>query len=276
MTQECMFGPETVTWKVNREGALFAGGPAALILQVSHPLVAAAVVRHSDYDVDPWGRLYRTLDTALKIGFGDPATSSAAAERLYRVHDRVRGSTPDGARYDALQADLLMWVWTTLLQTALDVYQRYVGQLTPEEMERYYQEQPRFLLACGGEEGSWPEDYAAFRDYYQGMIEDVLHPTEDTRRIVDSVLRPDLPLPLRPLGSPLRLLAVGLLPPLLRERLGLAWSPGRERLLRASAATSRGLMRVLPGAVRHFPADYAARSDSRMPRLLRRQVAARA
>jgi len=57
-----VFGPGTVTWRVNREGVLLVGGGAALILQVAHPLVAAGVAEHSNYRADPWGRLYRTLD----------------------------------------------------------------------------------------------------------------------------------------------------------------------------------------------------------------------
>ena len=34
-----LFGPESVTWRVNREGVLLLGGGAAIIMQVAHPLV---------------------------------------------------------------------------------------------------------------------------------------------------------------------------------------------------------------------------------------------
>jgi uncharacterized protein (DUF2236 family) len=50
-----LFGPGTVTWRVNREGVLLVGGGATLILQVAHPLVAAGVADHSKYREDPWG-----------------------------------------------------------------------------------------------------------------------------------------------------------------------------------------------------------------------------
>src|SRR5947209_8276988 len=59
MSDEGLFGPGTLTWRVNREGVLLLGGGAALILQLAHPLVAAGVAQHSNYRADPWGRYYQ-------------------------------------------------------------------------------------------------------------------------------------------------------------------------------------------------------------------------
>src|SRR2546421_676466 len=95
-----LFGPDTVTWRVNREAVLLAGGGRALLLQVAHPLVAAGVVEHSRYEADPWGRLYRTLDLTTKIFFGDAAMSGEASRRLRARHAVVRGVAPDGRRYE--------------------------------------------------------------------------------------------------------------------------------------------------------------------------------
>src|SRR3712207_9141309 len=93
-----LFGPGTVTWKVNREMVLLAGGGRALLLQVAHPLVAAGVAEHSNYREDPWGRLYRTLDVTTKITFGDTETARETSERLARMHTRVRGVTTEIGR----------------------------------------------------------------------------------------------------------------------------------------------------------------------------------
>src|SRR5256714_9195655 len=115
-----LFGPDSLTWRVNREGVLLFGGGTATILQVAHPLVAAGVSQHSDYREDPWGRLYRTLDVVTKITFGSTRTSDQAAEQLRKVHERVRGvatedggSYPAGTRYCALNPDLHRWVPAT-------------------------------------------------------------------------------------------------------------------------------------------------------------------
>src|SRR3712207_2866998 len=95
-----LFGPGSLTWRINREGVLLLGGGRALILQVAHPLVAAGVAAYSNYREDPWGRLYRTLDITTRIVFGDTETAREASGRLERMHSRVRGETtePGGDR----------------------------------------------------------------------------------------------------------------------------------------------------------------------------------
>ncbi|HEY3187577.1 MAG TPA: oxygenase MpaB family protein [Solirubrobacteraceae bacterium] len=250
-----LFGPDTVTWRVNREAVLLAGGGRALLLQVAHPLVAAGVEQHSNYETDPWGRLYRTLDLTTKIVFGDGAASAEAARRLRARHATVHGVAPDGRAYDANDPDLLLWVWATLVDSALLVYQRYVGTLGVLEIERYYGEQTRFALACAVPEGWWPPTYGEFVEYRERVVREECVVGEDARRIAGGVLHPAVPWPVRPAFEGLvGLLTVGLLPEVLRERYGLDWGPGRERLLGASAASIRRLLPLLPGVVREFPA----------------------
>src|SRR6266513_343490 len=128
-----MFGPGSLTWRINGEAVLLLGGGRALILQVAHPKVAAGVAEFSDYREDPWRRLYRTLDVTLKIAFGAP-------EGLRRAHHRVVGTDDRGEPYRALDPDLLLWVHATLIDTALTMYERYVGPLTPRERELHYAE----------------------------------------------------------------------------------------------------------------------------------------
>ena len=43
------------------EGALIAGGGAAILLQLGDPVVAAGVAAHSDFSSDPLRRLRHTL-----------------------------------------------------------------------------------------------------------------------------------------------------------------------------------------------------------------------
>ena len=45
-----MFGPGSLTWRVNGEAVLLQGGGRALILQVAHPKVAAGVAEFSPHD----------------------------------------------------------------------------------------------------------------------------------------------------------------------------------------------------------------------------------
>lgn len=253
-----LFGPDSLTWRVNGEAVLLLGGARALILQVAHPQVAAGVGQHSNYREDPWGRLYRTLEVTLAIVFGDSRTSAEAAERLRNVHSRVTGTDDEGRPYQALAPSLLMWVHATLLDTSLLIYERYVGRLTEREKRLYYAEQRRLGESYGVPAADQPADYAAFRRYWGEMLANELRVTDTLRDVTDAVLRPELPFLARPAVELLNLVTVGTLPDPVRDMLDLEWGPRRERLLGASQATVRRLMPVLPSLVRSFPPARAA------------------
>jgi uncharacterized protein (DUF2236 family) len=262
MTDVGLFGPGTVTWKVNREAVLLAGGGRALLLQVAHPSVAAGVVQHSDYDADPWGRLYRTLDLVTRITFGKTETCDRAAAQLKRAHAPVKGERPDGVEYRAWDPDLLLWVWATLVESAVLVYTRYVAPLPARELAAYYEEQQRFAVMCGVPEGHWPATWPRFVAWFDEWVRDECTVTGDSRRIAESVLDPRMPRPLKPAARPalelVKLATVGLTPEVLRERYGLAWGPRRERLLGASTGAVRRVLPLLPSLLRELPPARAA------------------
>jgi uncharacterized protein (DUF2236 family) len=248
-----VFGPESLTWRVNGEAVLLLGGGRALILQVSHPGVAAGVAQFSNYREEPWKRLYRTLDATLKIVFGDRETSAAASARLRRIHARVNGTDDRGEAYSALDPELLLWVHATLMDTSLTIYQRYVAPLTDDELERYYYEMKALGEAYSIPRDVMPANYAGFRHYRDAMLAEGLRVTDTTRDVADAVLRPDL----TPLAWPAlefaRLVTVGTLPAGLRAELELPWGPNRERALAGSQAAIRRLLPVMPALVRRFP-----------------------
>jgi uncharacterized protein (DUF2236 family) len=261
-----LFEPDSLTWRVHKEGVLLFGGGAALILQVAHPLVAAGVSQHSNYREDPFGRLYRTLDVVTKITFGSTETSDEAAAQLRETHSRVRGaSTEDGGRYpagseyDARMPKLVMWVHATLVRTTLDVYQRYVGPLTLAEQQRYYEEQKRAGEKFGVPVSRQPATYAEFNEYFADMVESELAVTDALRDVVDATLNPPLPFFTRPLVEAMNLATVGMLPTRLRDELGLPWTPRRERLLEASRGLVRRALPLVPSMLREFPPARSAR-----------------
>ena len=114
-------GRGSVAWQVNAEPVIFAGGGRALLMQVAHPGVGAGVEQHSTYASDPWGRLFRTVDIMMKLSFGDARAVSARQQRmLAKMHRRVKGTTDDRrGRYSAFDPALQVWVWATLVDTAL-------------------------------------------------------------------------------------------------------------------------------------------------------------
>jgi uncharacterized protein (DUF2236 family) len=239
-----LFGPASMIWRVNREWVLLLGGGRALLLQVAHPLVAAGVEQHSRYREDPWGRLYRTLDLTTRMVFGSTEVAEQASRRLRRVHGCVRGVADDGTPYDARDPELLMWVHATLVDTALLVYQRYVRRLPIGDLIRYYEDAMLLGEKFGIPRERMPAGFGEFNEYFASMVEgDALRVTDTLREVTRMTLR----------FGPLDLVTIELLPPRLREELGLEWGPGRERVLRASQRVSRAVVPRLPQLLRAVP-----------------------
>jgi uncharacterized protein (DUF2236 family) len=261
MSDTGLFGPDSVTWRVNREGALLLGGGRALLLQVAHPLVAAGVSQHSNYREDPFGRLFRTLDTVTTIVFGSTPEAKAAAARLHRVHTRVKGDAEDGTPYVATDPALIMWVHATLVDTSLLVYENYVGRLTAAERDRYYDEQKLLGEQYGVPVDQQPASYGDFRAYFDETVHGgTLQVTDSLRDVAAATLKPQLPVPFvgRPVVEYFNLVTTALMPVWIREELGLAWGPRRARLHAAQRNLIRRLIPVLPSLLRELPPARSA------------------
>lgn len=265
----------SIAWRVNGEAAVFGGGGRALLLQVAHPGVGAGVEQHSSYASDPWGRILRTIDIMMKLSFGTPEVSARQQRILEKMHRRVSGTTDDGTPYHAMDPALQLWVWATLVDTALLVYQRVRPRLTPAEREQFYEESKLVAYGCGVPVGGCPETWADFEEYLHGVIDVDLRVTDSARAVAVATLHPPLPGPLAPVAAaPVRLVTVGLLPRALREQYGLSWDRNRQRQLDAWFLAQRSLATITPGAVRTLPASRAI-DQVRPPRVpwLRRRGA---
>ncbi|MGH7856224.1 MAG: oxygenase MpaB family protein [Candidatus Binatia bacterium] len=257
------FGKGSMTWRVNMEPVVALGGGRALLLQVLHPLVAAGVERHSSFAADPFRRGFRTLDVMLKLAFGDPSVSSRQADLLRRIHERVQGTTPHGAPYRAMDPALLLWVWATLVDVSVLMYERAVRPLSLEERERYYREQKLVAYACGVPDGACPATYDDLLRYMDGVIERELLVTPTARLVAWAGRHPPLPRPFGLLaGAPATLVTAGLLPERFRDGLGYRWSVNKERLLRAVFFVSRVAAKVVPRPLRHLPNRYLIRRST--------------
>src|SRR4029453_15542064 len=139
-----VFGPRSITWQVDREAAIFLGAGRALLLQLAHPWVAAAVEQHSDTFANPIGRFHRTFSTVFTMVFGSLDQSPDAAPPPHRRHAAIRGTLPSeagpfpaGSSYRANEISALNWVHATLWETALVAYALVLPALREDERERY-------------------------------------------------------------------------------------------------------------------------------------------
>jgi uncharacterized protein (DUF2236 family) len=250
-----------MVWRVGRERVMLAAGPAALLLQLGHPLVAAGVADHSGFREDPLRRLRATLEAVLAISFGDADQVENAARRVARVHARVKGSLPAsvgpfpaGTSYSAADPQLSLWVHATLVATALEAYAVLIGPLTSDEKDRYYEEAKPFARLFGVPDAVMPSDHAAFDDYFRSMATGPqLAVDTRARGLGNEVLHPPVPAMMRPAAAATRALTTGLLPASVRAAFGLRWR-GRDRAaFRSLSRTVRATVRVLPPPVRYWP-----------------------
>src|ERR1700676_759996 len=83
-----IFGPQSISWKINRESALFLGAGRAALLQLAHPWVATALQQHSSLMYKPIERFHNTFRVVFTMIFGSLGQAARAAHHLYRLPTR--------------------------------------------------------------------------------------------------------------------------------------------------------------------------------------------
>ena len=255
------YGPGSITWKVNREAAIYLGGMRALLMQIAHPKVARGVAEHSNFRSDPFSRLRRTFDTVHAMVFGTREQALTAAERLYAVHQRVRGPagapTASASAYSANDPELLMWVLATLVDSSLEAYETFFEPLPVDEQQAFYEEAKTFARLCGLEAHQMPPTLAAFRRYVADMVEGPeITVTDTAREIADALLKgPPLLWLFRPSNY---VLAAGMLPAKLREDYGLGWTFPVRAAYVVGVELVRRVTPHLPATVRYIPSSRKA------------------
>jgi uncharacterized protein (DUF2236 family) len=249
-----LFGPGSASWQVDREALLLAGGTCALLMQLAHPAIAAAVAEHSDFRDDPFGRLRRTVTASYAVVFGSTPRAERAIRRINAIHGVVSGRVPEtGQPYHALDPDLLLWVHATLVDTALRVYERYVAPLTPAAGEAYHDEARRVALRLGVPASVVPPTLVDLRARMAAMLEDgEVQVTPTARMLAPSVLYPSRAIP-RLLWDAAHLVSFSVMPPAIRAGYSIPWSTARDRGMRRVAAVSRRMLPLVPAALRHVP-----------------------
>lgn len=248
------FSPTGLVHQLHRERLLILfGGQRALLMQLAHPLVAQGVLDYSSVKRDPLGRLNRTLKLTQSFIFGTNEDVQQSADKINRVHKAVKGTLPQtigahhaGTSYHALNPELLTWVWATLADTAVLVYDTFISPLTNEEKEKYYQEYKRLLPPLGGDIATTPPTFNDLAPYLNKMYKSKkVAVGENTKKEILPYLLLQKPkrlkLPLLPLSIPLVKITIGLLPPDLREQYGFSWNEVDQIMFDTFSTTSRRL-----------------------------------
>jgi uncharacterized protein (DUF2236 family) len=238
---EGLFGPRSLVWRVHRDRSFPLAGMRSLMVQALHPLAMAGVAEHSDWRRDPFGRLAATSSYVLTVTYGDTASANALAARVRALHTHVRGTDPvTGLAYTAEDPALLLWVHAGIVDSNVNVVQRYGRGLDAAEADRYVAEMVPFAEIVGVPSEVVPTSVDALREYIESV--DLLQATPAAREAIGVVLDPlDLSDELRELWHDLGQVAIGTLPDWARSMYGFAQPPAE--------AMEREPVRQLIGAI---------------------------
>jgi len=139
--EPALTSPDSISWQVFKNPvALFAGGVAAVILELAEPRVRSGIWDHTTFRTDPLARMERTGLAAMVTVYGARSVAESMIAGVCAMHGRVRGTTPDGEPYRASDPELLDWVQATAGFGFLEAYAAFVRPVSDAERDRFYAE----------------------------------------------------------------------------------------------------------------------------------------
>ncbi len=258
--KEGVYGPKSVTWKVNRHTSILFGAGCANLLQLAHPWVTQAIDQHSKTQTDPFGRLRRTFLNVHSMVFGSLDQVLDSSLKVHNIHAEITGKisettgrTKKGSEYFANQAGAMLWVHATLWITGLRVYELFQAPLTAQEREQYYQESKLFAYMFGIHGSELPETWDGFIEYFNATVaSDQLAVGDVGRQLVGYIfsMKPYLV----PLLNRHKIHTAILLPERLRAEFGLPEANAKNRAkFDFDVKLIRNVMNHAPDHVKYLP-----------------------
>ena len=213
-----LFEPDDAPWVVHRDFGTLVGGVRALLMQALHPGSLAGVAQHSRYEQDALGRLSGTIRWLTVTTFGSFEAVAGEANRVNRLHDRVKGEyakKTETVSYRAADPDLLLWVHLAFTESFLVAHNTFSSN--PVDADEYVEKWGRSATPLGL--SKTPETFAELE---KAMAEfDCLRADDLTKRVVSFIQNPPLPRSVKPAYKLLFAAAVISLDDRYREILGL-------------------------------------------------------
>jgi uncharacterized protein (DUF2236 family) len=245
MTDDGLFGPGSVTWRIMAEPVMWIAGLRALYLQALHPDVMLGTWQNTSLAdrSQAWGRFTRTTQFV----------------RLRKIHSSLTGVDDQGRVFRLDEPELLLWVHCGEISSYAEIARRSGVPVSASDLDRFVGEQVRSAEVVGLDPAIVPASLAELDDYY-ATVRPVLRATPEARLALRSSFTPRLPAELTALHlvvPPLNTLAFASLPRWARRLYGTPASAVTD------AATSLALRAAyestarIPRQVLFFPVRAA-------------------
>ena len=216
-----LYLPNQAPWIVHADFATLVGGIRALLMQALHPGSLTGVRQHSRYKDDPLGRLAGTIRWLTVTTFGPIASNQKEADRVNRLHTRVKGEyqTAAGERrpYQAADKDLLLWVHVAFMDSFLRTHQNYSKRPIPGGADEYVRLWAASVKPLGLDVA--PQSEAELLETLRGFEKDLVV-TDDTRDVIKWIKNPPLPLAAKPFYRLFFFAALASMPPSYQALIG--------------------------------------------------------
>lgn len=235
--------PNSLTWKYFGDRRTFLTILRTAGLENMWPQLGQAVSDHSQVFGDKANFAERGARSRRIIGslvYATPEEAQKIAIKIRNYHKSLKGDMPQGASYHAINPETYYWAHVTFFEAIynwVDLFGR--RPLTRAEKEQIFEESKEWFSLYGVDDSAQPDTYDEFVDYLADVFENELISTSVSRYTFGFASKP---LPAPPGTHPLvkkhvwprvaalvRLLNVGALEPVLRDRLGLVWTERDER-----------------------------------------------
>lgn len=257
--------------------------PSALLLQVAHPVIGSGVAQHSVFRTDPIGRFDRSYWPTLALAFYGDDTAEYGRD-IKAMHKPIGGTDHAGRKYHAWDPEAYFFVLATAHWASEIAATRFGPGLSDAQRSELYAGWRQMALLAGLPERAAPVDLLSFEQWFDRVLRERLehHPSVDD--VLATLAAPPVPAPVpawlwklvmwRMIGPLAVWVNTGVLPPVVRERLGLEWTARDERRMRHYATMIRATNRVMPPPLRTITRTVALWRKDKIMNDIRRAAAA--
>lgn len=216
------------------DASALLGATANVIMQLSYPAVGYGVleskVDSGNLMLHPYKRTRTTLTYLAVALLGTEEERAAYRSAVNDSHRLVRSTLQSPVEYNAFDPKLQLWVAACLYWGAQDIHTRLHGPLDDTLADAYYRHAERLGTTLQMRAELWPPDQTAFDRYWRETLTGMsIDPP--VRDMLDGIAGLKMfPRPIRlAAGRFNRFVTAGLLPPPLREQMGMGWTERDQR-----------------------------------------------
>jgi len=194
-TDDGLFGPASVTWRIMTSRIMWVAVVRALYLQALHPRVIRGTLQNAPAltePVDAWARLRRTRRFIETRTFGTTAEAERAGRLVRMVHEPLTGTDPDGTRYRVDDPGLLLWVHCGEVASCADIARRSRLPFSAADLDAFVAEQRISAELIGADPAAAPASMAELGAYYERM-KPALYACDEAKQALRLTFRPPVP-----------------------------------------------------------------------------------